>query len=350
MREAFGASFGVDPGYLNTAGIGVPPDFVADSLHEVITRWSEGRIAATEFDEPVARAKEGFADLVGVPSDRVSAGSSVSQLVGTVAAGVPAGSSVLVVEREFTSVTFPFAVQRDRGVRVTEVPPNRLLEAVPEHDVVAVSLVQSADGRVFRPEELRAAAEQHGVRVLLDVSQAAGWMPLELEWAEWIVGCGYKWLMTPRGAAWLATRPEVLDLPRAHGANWYAGQDPRNNLYGLPLRLADGAGAFDASPDWFAQVGAAAALGWLTTVDLASVREHCLELAGALCAELEAPPPESPIVSLDAADAVAELRAAGVRCTARDGRLRLAFHLYNTEADVRLVSDALRRNPSAPLR
>ncbi|WP_438388315.1 aminotransferase class V-fold PLP-dependent enzyme [Actinopolyspora saharensis] len=350
MREAFGASFGVEHGYLNTAAIGVPPDFVAESLHAAITRWSEGRISAAEFDEPVARAKERFAELVGVPRERVTTGSSVSQLVGTVAAGVAAGTSVLVVEREFTSVTFPFAVQRDRGVRVTEVPPDRLLDAVPEHDVVAVSLVQSADGRVFRPEELRAVAERHGVRVLLDVSQAAGWMPLELEWADWVVGCGYKWLMTPRGAAWLATRPEVLELQRAHGANWYAGQDPWSNLYGLPLRLAEGAGAFDASPDWFAQLGAAAALDWLRTVDLPAVREHCMELAGTLCAELEVPPPDSPIVALDATHASAELRAAGVRCTARDGRLRLAFHLYNTEDDVRLVSEVLRRSSSAPLR
>ncbi|WP_019854794.1 aminotransferase class V-fold PLP-dependent enzyme [Actinopolyspora mortivallis] len=343
MREAFGTSFELEPGYLNTASIGVPPAVVADSVSAVVSGWRGGRLSPPEFDEYVARAREGFAALVGVRPERVATGSSVGQLVGAVAASVPDGSSVLVAEREFTSVTFPFAAQHGRGVRVTEVAPERLLDSLSGHDVLAVSLVQSSDGRVFDPESLREAAARHGVRVLLDVSQAAGWMPLELDWADWVVGCAYKWLLAPRGAAWLALGADAVRSTLPVGANWYAGEDPWQSLYGLPLRLAHNARALDASPDWFAQLGAAAALDWLRTLDLSAVRAHCLELAGRLCGQLGAAPPASPIVTLDVAEALPELRAAGIRCAERDGRVRLSFHLYNTREDVDLVLDALSR-------
>ncbi|ASU80927.1 aminotransferase class V-fold PLP-dependent enzyme [Actinopolyspora erythraea] len=349
MREAFGAEFELTAGYLNTASIGVPPVFAADALSEVVGRWRGGRIEAAEFDESVASARRDFARLVGVTADRVAAGGSVGQLVGSVAAGLPEGSRVLVVRGEFTSVVFPFAVQHDRGVRVTEVAPERLFDALPGHDVVAVSLVQSGDGAVIDPARLRELAEEHGVRVLLDVSQAAGWMPLELDWADWVVGCGYKWLLSPRGVAWLAVGPRA-SRPRPHGANWYAGRDPWQSLYGLPLRLADDARSLDSSPDWFAQVGAAAALRWLAGLDLAAVRDHCLGLAGALCSELGMPEPRSPVVSLETPEAASRLRTAGVRCAVRDGRTRVSFHLYNTFEDVRVLLDALRGESRERLR
>ncbi|SDK06010.1 Selenocysteine lyase/Cysteine desulfurase [Actinopolyspora mzabensis] len=347
MRESFGASFEVPTGYLDTASIGIPPVFAADSVSAVIDRWRTGRLAATEFDEFVVSARRDFARLVGVSPERVATGSSVGQLVGSVAAGVPDNSSVLVVRREFTSVVFPFAAQHDRGVRVTEVAPDRLFDSLPEHDVVAVSVVQSADGAMVDPDRLRAFAERHGVRVLLDVSHAAGWMPLELHWADWVVGCGYKWLLTPRGAAWLAVGPSA-PWPRPHGANWYAGEDPWQSIYGLPLRLASDARALDSSPDWFAQLGAASSLRWLVGLDRAAIREHCLALAGALCSELGLAEPDSPIVSFEAPEALSRLRDVGVRFSERDGRIRVAFHVYNTAEDVRMLLDALRSDPAFP--
>ncbi|GAB3555766.1 selenocysteine lyase/cysteine desulfurase [Actinopolyspora lacussalsi] len=347
MRESFGASFDVPTGYLNTASIGVPPAFAADAVSAVIDRWRAGRLAATEFDEFVASARRDFARLVGVSAERVATGGSVGQLVGSVAAGLPDNSSVLVVRREFTSVVFPFAAQHDRGVRVTEVDQDRLFDSLPDHDVVAVSVVQSADGAVMDTDRLRALAERHGVRVLLDVTQAAGWMPLELDWADWVVGCGYKWLLTPRGAAWLAVGTGT-PWPRPHGANWYAGEDPWQSIYGLPLRLASDARSLDSSPDWFAQLGAAASLRWLVGLDRAAIREHCLGLAGSLCSALGLAEPDSPIVSLEAPEAVSRLREAGVRFAERDGRIRVAFHVYNTAEDVRALLDALRSDSAFP--
>lgn len=337
MRVAHGQRFDLPAGYLNTASIGVPPAAAADVLAAEVARWRTGAARPPDYDEPVAVARAAWARLVGVPPGRVAAGASVSQLVGLVAASLPRETRVLTVAGEFTSVTFPFAAQ---GMTVTEVPPERLPDRAGEHDLVAVSVVQSADGRVLDLDALRAA----GAPVLLDVTQAAGWLPLDLGWADWVVGAGYKWLLAPRGTAWLAATPEALDRTVPQGAGWFAADDPWDSIYGLPLRLAPDARRLDLSPVWFAQLGAAATLPWLAGLDLAAVRAHCAGLADAVLTGLGLPPRGSAIVSLDLTEKQAgRLTEAGVVGSVRAGRTRLAFHLYNTVADVDLVVDSTHR-------
>lgn len=336
MRSAFGAGFDVPDGYLNTPSIGVPPTAVADAVADAVDRWRAGAHTAGHFEPLVDRSRRGFADLVGVPADRVAIGSAVAQLLVPVAAGLPEGARVLTAEGEFTSVTFPFAA---RGARMTEVPVAELPGAVRGHDLVAVSVVQSADGTAVDLDALRAECDVAGVPVALDATQAAGWLPLSLDWADWVVAAGYKWLLSPRGCAWLAVHPRAAGRTVPVGANWYAGEDPWQTTYGLPVRLAEGARRFDSSPVWFAHAGAAVALPYLASLDLRAVREHDATLADTLLTRLGLPERGSPIVALEA-DAGA-LSRAGVVASARAGKARLGFHLYNTADDVERVLDAL---------
>lgn len=337
MREAFGERFDVPDGYLNTASIGIPSVTVADAVTDAVAEWRVGASRPPQYDRYVTAARASWATIAGVPVARVASGASVSQLVGLVAASVPDGARVLVVADEFTSVTFPFAAQRKRGVTVTEVAPHLLVDAAGDHDLVAVSVVQSADGALADLDGLRST----NTPVLLDVSQAAGWLPMTLDWAHYIVGGSYKWLFAPRGAAWLAVHPDALPLV-PHAANWYAGDDIWDSVYGLPLRLADGARGLDLSPVWFAQLGAAVSTEWVAGLDMTRVRDHCAGLADTVRTELGLDRAGSAIISLDLApDQVERLGAAGVVSSLRAGRTRLSFHLYNTEDDVDRVLAAL---------
>ena len=341
MRLAFGASFDVPAGYLNTPSIGIPPTLTTDAVRESVQRWGEGADHPADFDEHVRRARAAFASLVGFDAEDVAAGASGSQLVGIVAASVPDGSRVLVARGEFTSLTFPFAAQAHRGVKVTEVDLADIPSEVDGHDVVAVSVVQSANGAEVDLAALREATA--GTRVLLDATQAVGWMPLDLGWADWVVAAGYKWMLCPRGAAWLAVRPDALDELVVHSANWYAGEDPWQSIYGLPLRLARSARRLDLSPAWLAQVGATASLEYLSTLDLTRVRAHSVRLTDSLLAGLDLPSTGSAIVSLELSDEqTRRLAEAGVKSASRAGRTRLGFHLYSSEEDVELVLRALR--------
>lgn len=343
MRTAFGAEFDLSAGYLNTPSIGIPPRLVADAVASAVGRWRTGADTANGFDADIATARRGFADLVGVDAAHVAIGSTVAQLVGTVAAGLPDGARVLALRGDFTSVTFPFAAHAERGVTVTEVSQYDLPSTVDGHDLVALSVVQSADGTVVDLDALREACTAASVPVLLDVTQAAGWWPLRLDWADWVVGAGYKWLMSPRGAAWLAVHPRALPHTVSLAANWYAGEDPWQSIYGLPLRLAGGARRLDLSPVWLAQVGAAAALPYVAGLDPDQVRKHCAGLGDLLRERLGLQPAGSAIVSIAADNAAQRLAEAGVTASVRAGRARVGFHVYNTEEDVGRVVDALSR-------
>lgn len=344
MRTAFGTRFDVPDGYLNTASVGIPPEPVVREVADAVQRWGGGRSSPGDFDEAVQRSRTAAAELLGVPAERVAVGATTSQLVGLVAAGLEPGSSVLTARGEFTSVTFPFAAHADRGIQVNEAELDQLPALAAEHDLVAVSAVQSADGRIVDLGALREAARTGRTRVLLDVTQSLGWLPARVDWADWVVCAGYKWLLSPRGASWMAVHPEAPAL-RPASANWFAGQDPWDAVYGLPLRLAAGARALDLSPVWWAHVGAAVAVPWLAELDLEQVRAHCAGLADELRAELGVAPTGSAIVQLEDPAAVGELADAGVRCAARAGRARLAFHLYNDRRDLGMAVRALRGRP-----
>jgi selenocysteine lyase/cysteine desulfurase len=337
-RTAFGAEFDVPDGYLNTASIGIPPVAVAEAVAGAVSDWRTGAAAAPDFDEPVAQARAAFADLVGVAPGRVTIGSAVSPLVGLVAASLPAGTRVLVQEGEFTSLSWPFAAQASRGVTVTECAADELGARAGEFDVVAVSVVQSADGRIADLDALR-AAQAVGTRVVLDATQSLGWHDADISWADAVVAAAYKWLVSPRGAAWMALAPDLEPVP-LH-ANWYAGAERWSSVYGLPLDLAAAARALDTSPAWYCHVGAAAALPWLAGLDRAAVRAHCAGLADAFRTGLGMEPAGSAIVSVSRPGALERLQAAGVAAAGRAGAARLSFHLYNTEADVTRALDAL---------
>ena len=338
VREAFGQGFAVPDGYLNSASIGIPVEPAAAAVAAAVRAWSTGAARPPDFDPVVDAARAGFAALVGVPADRVVQGNAVSALVGLLAASLPDGARVLVAESEFTSVTWPFAAQAGRGVTVDEVPLERIGERAPGYDVVAVSVVQSADGRVSDLTALRAAREA-GCRVVLDATQALGWLDADLSWADAVLAAGYKWLLAPRGAAWMALDASWDPVPQAAG--WWAGEDPWSTVYGLPLRTAPGPRGLDVSPVWLAQVAAAVSVPWLAGLDRAAVHAHCVGLADAFRAELGLPPAGSAIVSVRLPDAVRKLTEAGLVVSARAGAARLAFALYNTTDDVELALRAL---------
>ncbi|WP_109505966.1 aminotransferase class V-fold PLP-dependent enzyme [Nocardioides speluncae] len=338
MRSAFGYDFDVPAGYLNTASIGIPAVPVADAVMASLRDWRTGTGRPADYDQPVAEARAAYARLVGVPEDRVAIGGSVSELVGLVAASLPSGSRVLVVRGDFTSVTWPFAAQAGRGVTVTEVELDKLAERAADADLVAVSVVQSADGRLADLDALR-AAQADGTRILLDATQATGWLDHDLGWADVVVGGAYKWLLVPRGVAWMAVHPDYELV--ANNAGWYAGDDVWSSVYDLPLRLAKNARAYDTSPAWYCHVGAAVALPLLAGLDRAAVQKHCVGLADGFLAGLGLPPQGSAIVSVRLPDAGARLAAAGVVAAQRGAGTRLSFHLYNTEADVARALNAL---------
>jgi selenocysteine lyase/cysteine desulfurase len=342
-QESWRGWFEDVPGYLDSASIGLPPTAAVDEVIAALESWRRGQARPQDFDEYVDRARRAWARLAGVPAGTVAVGSTVSGLVGAIASSLPDGSRVLVAAGDFTSVLFPFLVQQGRGrLTVTETALEDLAGSIDEDtDLVAVSAVQSSDGRRVDLEGLLAGAARHRARVLLDITQSCGWLPLDCSRVDYLVCAGYKWLLCPRGVAFLALRPSLLDAVTPASAGWYAGADVWSSIYGAPLRLAADARRLDTSPAWFSWVGAAHALELLARLDVAEICAHNIALADRFLTALGLPAGGSAIVSVSRDGAAERLAGAGVRTSVRAGRARLSFHLYTQQADVDAAVDAL---------
>jgi selenocysteine lyase/cysteine desulfurase len=344
------AEFDPEVVYLNTASIGLPPRRCLHALRQVLEQWRAGTASPPDYDAPLAAARASYADLVGVDPARVAVGSQVSAFAGLIAAALPAGSEVLTVTGEFTSIVFPFLAQARRGVRVRQVPLEHLAEAVsPRTALVAVSAVQSADGRLVDLDALTEACAGTGTRVLLDTTQAVGWLPVDASRFAYTTGGGYKWLLAPRGTCFFTVQPELADELIPHAAGWYAGGERWDSLYGGPLRLAADARRFDVSPVWHSWVAQEHALDLLTSIGPTVLHAHALGLANRFRAAVGLPAGDSAIVSLAADPSTPRhLEQAGVIGSVRAGRLRLAFHVNNTTLDADRAADAVAGHVQEP--
>jgi selenocysteine lyase/cysteine desulfurase len=339
--------FAADPGFLNTASAGLPTRETLAALEQAMDVWRTGHVQPQDYDAALESCRAAFARLVQVPPDWVATGSQLSAFAGLVAAALPDGAEVVAADCDFTSVLFPFLAQEQERnrVRVRLVPVAELAGAVDERtSLVAFSAVQSCDGALADLDAVCAAATAYGARTFCDAAQAAGWLPLDGSRFDYLACSAYKWLLSPRGTAYLTVRPEWLDELVPLNASWYAGADPWDSIYGGPLRLAATARRFDVSPAWLSWVGAAPALELLESVGVAAVHAHDVGLADRFRAGLGLDPGGSAIVAVSAScapGAEERLAAAGVRTAVRNGCVRVSFHLYNTTDDVDRALSAL---------
>ena len=319
--------------YCNTASYGLPPRPAWEALQAALADWQGGRTSWEHWGQSTEDARAVFARLVGVDVDRVAVGSTVSELVGSVVTALPPGTRVVVPEIEFTSTLFPLLVQRRLDVR--PVPFADLVQAI-DQDVgaVAFSAVQMSTGEVADVDAIVSAAAGVGAITLCDATQALGWLPLDAGSFDALVCGAYKWLMAPRGSAFLTASERLLGSVVPHSAGWYTGEDVHASYFGPPLRLAASARRLDISPAWFSWVGTEPALALLEQIGIEAIHEHDVALANRFRAGIGLEPSDSAIVCADLPGAAERLQDAGIVAAVRGGRLRTSWHLYNDEADV----------------
>ncbi len=337
------AEFGSASGYLAACTAGLP---MAASRRAVAADL-EGRPDVAAYSRTVEQSRAHFASLVGVGAERVAIGSQTSVQVSLLAAALPVGATVLVPEHEFSSLVLPF-VHAGRGIRVRTAPLSRLASAITtDIDLVAFSLVQSACGHVADIDAICDAADAVDARVVCDATQAVGWMPVDAGRVDALLCHAYKWLCCPRGVAFMALNADYARTLTPVHAGWYAGDDPWSSCYGGDADLASGARRFDVSPAWQAFVGAEPALRAFAEADIGQVHAHVTGLATRFgdAMSLDGTGTPTAIVTWldpDGAD-LARLRAAGITASGRNGRARVAFHVFNDESDIDRALAALGR-------
>ncbi|WP_101783767.1 aminotransferase class V-fold PLP-dependent enzyme [Nonomuraea indica] len=337
--------------WLDTPGAPPGPQPVVDTLRDALDAWSGGGFDWLEWDGAVAEARTLFARLIGVDPATVSAVGSLGEAAATVAASIPR-CRVVVPAQEFRSNLFPWTAGHD----VVAVPPRHgitrledLIDALDEDTgLLAVSEVTSREGQRLDLPALRAATDRVGARLFVNVTQSLG--ALSFDWAavrpDYLAVHGYKWLLCPRGAAWLVTRPNLVGELRPLVPGWRSTGPPYGYFAGS-LRLAADAGRCDASPAWLSWMGACAALRLMLSLDARLVERHCLALATQLIERAQDIGLRHPndgglsqivVLQMDEADtAAARLRHGGIRATTLGDRVRFGFHYFNNQEDVDAV-------------
>jgi len=334
-------------GYLAACTVGLPTRATREAMIADLDAATAGRPDIGAYSWAVERSRAHFAALVGTTADRVAISSQASVAAALIAAALPEGAEVLVPEGEFSSIALPF-VHSGRGLRVRTAPLNSLADAVgADTALVAFSIVQSATGEVADEGEIVAAARRVGARTLCDATQAVGWLPVAASVFDAVICHAYKWLCAPRGVSFLALSADFADELRPLHAGWYAGEDPWASCYGHDVSLASDARRFDVSPAWQAFVGAEPALALFAALDPQELHAHAIGLATSFRERMGLVLPERPSAIVTWADSdgceVARLTAAGITASGRAGRARVAFHVFNDDADVDLAVRALGR-------
>jgi aminotransferase class V len=264
------ALWGGRPGWLNTASYGLPPRPGWEALQAALAQWRQGTGVWEEWQSVTEQTRASFARLLGVTPDQVFSGSTVSAALGLVAGTVPDGATVLVPDFEFASDVFPWRAHADRGVSVVGAPLADLADRIDVGvDVVAFALVQSASGEVADLPAISAAARDAGALVVVDATQALGWLPFDVRLTDACVAATYKWLMTPRGATLGYFSPELQDRVRPGQTGWSAATD--DFYYGLNAAPFADARRFDQAPAWFTHVAAAPTLQLIEEIGVAAI-------------------------------------------------------------------------------
>jgi selenocysteine lyase/cysteine desulfurase len=166
-----------------------------------------------------------------------------------------------------------------------------------------------------------------------------------------------KYLLGTPGVALLYVRRDLAERLTPTDTGWFGQADPF--AYDVHhLDYGPGARRFQSgSPPVPAVYAGLAALRLLRSVGLDAVRDHVRSLAGQAIAGLrerdldvitpDDPALRGPLVMVRCRDVqrlIARLADRGVLCSTRDGALRVSFHHYNSEADVRTLLSGLDDN------
>ena len=343
--------------YLNTASYGPGPTPVMEAVSRSLADWSAGRGDWQDWDRVGEDARRRFAQLLDIASEQVALLPTMSLAAGQVAWSLPepgGGRPVIVVgEDEFRSNLFPWLAQERRGFEIRSVPfregrldASDVAAAIDEQTaVVALSCVQSATGYRIDLRRVIDACRAHGARLFVDGTQAVGALQMSMDGIDYLAVSGYKWLLAPRGTAYLAVAPEHVGTLQPLAPNWKTPADPYAEYYGPPYRPPAQASRIDQSLAWHSWVGAAAGLQLLHDIGIAAIETRCLALAARFrrgLADIGRSPQfaeaeSSHIVGVRIADPVSvkrSLRERGVVAAVRHGYLRVAFALFNDESDV----------------
>jgi selenocysteine lyase/cysteine desulfurase len=349
--------------YLDTASFGPGPTPVVEAVSKHLEEWSCATGSWRAWDEVGEVVRARLAALLETESSHIALMPALSAAAGQVAETLPfePGANIVVGQGEFQSNYYPWVNQERRGFEIRNVPfvEGRLLvdefaRRVDERTaLVAASHVQSVSGFRLDLEGLVDLCRRHDARLFIDATQSLGALRVPTEGIDYIAGAAYKWLLSPRGSAFLYVRPERAAELAPLMPNWKTHDVPYRDYYGPPFEPPPDARRFDLSLAWPVWIGLAAGLELILKLGTKTIEERDLGLAERFRTGLQgvglqpafSEAETSQIVGLRVRDPRGVQRSLAenhVIAAVRGEFVRFAFHFFNDESDVERALEALR--------
>ncbi len=363
--------------YLNAASVAPTPERTRRALDAFAARRASVHLLEdADFSLPLARSRAAAARLIGASPEEIALGWNTSFGINLAALALPMepGSSIVVSDREFPANVYPWMARRDQRLEVIPTDPRghpdeeRLLERLRGGgvSVFALSHVQFATGYRADLARFGRVCREEGIHFVVDAIQSLGQVPVDVDEAgiDVLASGGHKWLCSPFGTGFAYVRRGLLERMEPGVVGWtgltssedfgslvdyrweFRGDARRFEVATLPMQ--DFAG-FAESLELLLEVGVERIerqLRWVLEplVEWFAARPE-VEVRSDLGAERR-----SGIVSFRPPEAEAvfrRLRGEGVGCVLREGAIRFAPHLYNSQEEMRRVVAILDRSGEA---
>jgi len=347
-----------DMTYLNTAAEGIPPQAVGEALQRYIRDKQQGMDGREAHFAQWDAAKTLVGQLYGLSAAEVSICSCSSEAynLAALALRLREGDEVVINDLDFPAGATPWLqagspaqvkIWRNRGgaLRVEDLAA----QIGAKTRLVTVSLVSFFNGFMLRLPEVIATVRKHSpALVAVDVTQALGRVPLDLEGADLIVSSTHKWILATHGGG-------LVGVPAHRAGQWTV---PAGGWFNLddafgPARFEravsrPGAASFTVGmPNFPAVYAIRAALDFIQSVGIDAIDRSarplvlaCLEELTKLPVDLLTPNEPEHVAGILAfrharADAIHKhLHSKQIHVMSHAGRLRVALHGYNTMDDV----------------
>jgi len=323
------------------------------------------------------RARTAAARLINAEAADIALIPSISYGVATAAKllTIPRGTRVLVLENDHSSpvlewqtrsqtqaFTIETVRQPDDGDWTSVVLGAIERSGAPPVGLASISSVHWSDGSMIDLDKVRDALRRHGARCLIDATQSAGVLPLDVGRLDpdFLMFPTYKWLLGPYGRAFLYIARRHQDgVPLEQTAFGRRDVRAENEVYFADLGYLPDSRRFDMGErdhfismemasigmemmaDWGASA-VAQRLAMLTARIADGVRDIGVDVPGP---RLRAPHILSLGFKHGMPQGLAEgLASEGIHVAARLGRLRISPHVFNDEEDAdRFVAALARR-------
>lgn len=228
---------------------------------------------------------------------------------------------------------------------------DRVVDAIDEHTaLVNLSLVLFRSAHLQDARPVIEKAHRVGARVVLDLYQAAGAVPVDVTalGVDFAVGGSVKWLCGGPGAGYLYVRPDLVQDLRPSMVGWAGHAEPFQFVPGA-IAYADGLERFQSgTPNVPSLYSARGGYEIVAEIGVPAIREKSLRLTRRLMDaardrgwRLNTPDGDhergaSVVIDVPNGAAVTQaLIARGVIVDHRpDAGIRIAPHFYNTEHDI----------------